>query len=127
MMRRPKVYIAGPMSGGDRLANLHQGLEAYRELIRRGYAPMCPMLSFLVNDVMPQDHATWMAVDLPWVAASDLVLRLPGESLGADQEVACATIHNIPVYRSLAEIPEVICGEKAKNDREAKIPSGSTG
>ena len=124
---RPKVYIAGPMSGGDRLANLNQGLEAYRELIRRGYAPMCPMLSFFVNDVMPQGYATWLAVDLAWVEASDLVLRLPGESLGADQEVACATINGIPVYRSLAEIPEVICGEKAQDDREAKIPPRCTG
>jgi hypothetical protein len=106
---RKKVYIAGPMSGGDRLANLQHGLIAYRELIRRGYAPMCPMLSFFVNDVMPQDHATWLATDLPWVASADAILRLPGESLGAEQEVACAVCHGIPVFRSLDDFPEVIC------------------
>ena len=115
---RKKVYIAGPMSGGDRIANLHQGLIAYRELIRRGYAPMCPMLSFFVADVMPQDHSTWLATDLPWVASADAILRLPGESLGAEQEVACAACHGIPIYRSLDDFPEVTLeASQAKDTR----------
>jgi hypothetical protein len=35
----------------------------------------------------------------------DAVLRLPGASRGADQDVAIAQARGIPVYRSLAEIP----------------------
>jgi hypothetical protein len=35
----------------------------------------------------------------------DAVLRLPGESRGADQDVAIARERGIPVYRRLAEIP----------------------
>jgi hypothetical protein len=35
----------------------------------------------------------------------DAVLRLPGESTGADQDVAIARERGLPVYRELAEIP----------------------
>lgn len=51
------------------------------------------------NDDM--QHADWMGVDLPWVAASDAVLRLPGESVGADMEVACARERGIPVFETV--------------------------
>ena len=37
----------------------------------------------------------------------DAVLRLPGESTGADQDVAIARERGIPVYTDLAEIPGV--------------------
>ena len=35
----------------------------------------------------------------------DAVLRLPGESTGADQDVAIARRRGLPVYYSLDEIP----------------------
>jgi hypothetical protein len=37
----------------------------------------------------------------------DAVLRLPGESRGADQDVAIARERGLPVYTSLAEVPGV--------------------
>jgi hypothetical protein len=37
----------------------------------------------------------------------DAVLRLPGESNGADQDVKIATDRGIPVYHALAEVPGV--------------------
>ena len=37
----------------------------------------------------------------------DGVLRLPGDSRGADQDVAIARRRGIPVYTSLAEVPGV--------------------
>jgi len=39
------------------------------------------------------------------LAHCDAVLRLPGESRGADQDVAIARERGIPVYTSLEEIP----------------------
>jgi hypothetical protein len=35
----------------------------------------------------------------------DAVLRLPGESTGADQDVAIATTLGLPIYHHLADIP----------------------
>lgn len=39
------------------------------------------------------------------LARCDAVLRLPGESIGADQDVATARRRGLPVYRDIAEIP----------------------
>jgi ABC-type sugar transport system substrate-binding protein len=41
----------------------------------------------------------------------DAVLRLPGESTGADQDVAIARERGIPVYTGLEQIPG--CGAAA--------------
>ncbi len=90
MTRRIRVYIAGPMSQGDRLHNLTDALESFRELIGHGYAPFCPQLTFFVDSVLPLPHQAWLDIDLPWVEAADAVLRLPGPSKGADMEVAHA-------------------------------------
>ena len=38
------------------------------------------------------------------------MLRLPGESKGADQDVAIARERGIPVYTALAEVPGVESG-----------------
>jgi hypothetical protein len=41
------------------------------------------------------------------LARCDAVLRLPGESRGADQDVALARKRNLPVYRSVEEVPRL--------------------
>lgn len=118
---RKRVYIAGPISKGDLAHNVNQATAAFVALAKAGFAPFCPHWSVYAkpcawshfgdglrvecvatwngNDDMT--HADWMGVDLPWVAASDAVLRLPGESTGADLEVGCAIEHGIPVYFSV--------------------------
>jgi hypothetical protein len=39
------------------------------------------------------------------LARCDAVLRLPGESVGADQDVALARRRGLPVYHDVAQIP----------------------
>lgn len=41
------------------------------------------------------------------LARCDAVLRLPGESVGADQDVALARRRGLPVYHDVAQIPAV--------------------
>lgn len=101
---RTRVYISGPMTKGDRIANLAAGLEVYRTLIDAGYSPLCPHLTFFVGDILPQPHGVWLAIDLPWVAVSHAVLRLPGESVGGDMETAAAEKYGVPVFRSLDDL-----------------------
>jgi hypothetical protein len=96
------------LSTGDRQANVRRAIEATRELIRRGYAPLCPHLTTYVDPTDELGHATWLEVDRPWVLASDAVLRLPGISPGADMEVAWATEAGIPVVHSLDELEAVL-------------------
>ena len=129
---RKRVYIAGPISKGDLAANIRQGTEAFRDLAKAGYAPWCPQWSCFSHAPSPMDslhgraavsvigtaqggidlaHGDWLAVDLAWVAVADAVLRLPGESTGADAEVAEAKRLGVPVFHSIEELTEKLKGE----------------
>lgn len=46
----------------------------------------------------------WLTMDLELVKRSDAVLRLPGESSGADGEVAHAESLGIPVFHSIGDL-----------------------
>lgn len=119
--RRLRVYIAGPISKGDLLHNVNQATEAFITLAKAGLAPLCPHWSVYskpaersyLRDVFciataagnaEMSHADWLGIDLEWVRQSDAVLRLPGESSGADQEVAEAKECGIPVFQSVEEL-----------------------
>ena len=79
---------------------------AARALIEAGFAPFCPHLTYHVDPGEEIPHSTWMEIELPWVACSDAVLRLPGESVGAEIEVTHAERLGVPVFRSIAELSE---------------------
>ena len=104
MMRR-RVYISGPLtSSGNVNENLDRAMHAARALIEAGFAPFCPHLTIHVDPVGEYPHATWMEIELPWVSVADALLRLPGESLGADLEVTRAEEAGIPVFATVAEV-----------------------
>lgn len=110
-MNRKRVYVAGPISRGDLQHNIDQSREASRELMRAGLAPLNPMLTCFADSNTPSasagfDHATWLSCDLSWVAVADALLRLPGESTGADAEVAFARQSGVPVFYSVPETVE---------------------
>ena len=54
--------------------------------------------------VHPEDYETWMKLDFIWVESCDALLRLPGESPGADREVKHAITLGIPVFYSMDEL-----------------------
>ncbi|MFS0865923.1 DUF4406 domain-containing protein [Microbacterium sp. 179-B 1A2 NHS] len=113
------ILIAGPYAsgtGGDpaaMAANLARLEEAAWPIFRAGHIPMIgewvalPVLSS-AGATGPTDP---LAADVMYPTAErllehcDAVLRLPGESRGADQDVAIAERRGIPVYRSLSEVP----------------------
>lgn len=107
-----KVYISGPVSNGGRFPPETQRNCAYRAmsyadlLFAKGHSPLCPHLTVFMQDIYPQSYESWMRSDLEWLVSADAVLRIPGESSGADREVEHATIHGIPVYYSLDDIPD---------------------
>jgi hypothetical protein len=107
---RPRVYIAGPISKGPITENIRQAVRAANALIRAGYAPWVPQLTAYWEGHPPSagtkevSHAEWMEVDLPWVGVADAVLRLPGESKGADMEVRHALDHGVPVFFDLGSL-----------------------
>jgi len=115
------ILIAGPYAsgtGGDpelMARNLTRLEEAAWPIFRAGHVPMIgewvalPVLSSAGADG-PGDP---LAAEVMYPTAErllqhcDAVLRLPGESRGADQDVAIAQARGIPVYRSLDEVPGI--------------------
>lgn len=99
-----RIYIAGPYSKGDVAVNVKRAMDAANELIERGYAPYCPHLTHFLHINHAQPYEKWLELDnefIPWCHA---ILRLPGESSGADKEVALALSLNIPVYYSIDQV-----------------------
>lgn len=97
-----RVYIAGPYTAGDVAMNVRQAVLAGLEIHRAGHVPFIPHLFHFAHYLCPQDFAVWWALDLQWLKACHCVLRLAGESPGADRELEFAKTLGMPVYYSLA-------------------------
>ena len=100
-MRR--IYIAGPLGTGDREADVRAAIEAGDELLTHGFAPYIPHLNHYWHEVFPHEWEEWMQLDKEWLLLCDAVVRLFGESKGADIECEVARGIPIPVYGSVAE------------------------
>jgi len=96
---RKRVYISCPITQGHsyfgRNWNLFQATLAQAELIRAGYATYNPALSMAQFEEISWED--WLEQDESYVSVSDLVLRLPGASLGAERECEFARRLEIPV------------------------------
>jgi len=100
------VYIAGPYTKPDPVLNVRAHCMAAEQVRKMGLLPFVPLLSHLWHLVSPHDYDYWMEMDLEWVAQCDAVLRLPGESAGADSEVRMAKEMGKPVFYSVDELRE---------------------
>jgi|GEM_PF-1130927 len=98
------IYIAGPYTKGDTARNIRVMLDAAQWVVDIGAHPFVPLLSHFWEMVHPNPYEVWMRWCLSWVRRCDAVLRLPGESSGADREVALAEELGIPVFTDRAAL-----------------------
>jgi hypothetical protein len=107
-MRRIRVYVAGPLSTGGTYEqvcdNIKKAIEMGEALLNAGYAPYIPHYTHYWNLIHTHSWEEWMDHDKAWVLASDALLRLPGPSKGADQEVEWATEAGIPVFTTVRSL-----------------------
>lgn len=94
---RKVIYISSPYSKGDICENVRNQMQIADLLIDAGYAPIIPLLFHYQHLSYPQSYETWLDVDLAQVRKCDAVIRLEGESSGADAEVGEAMRNDIPV------------------------------
>jgi hypothetical protein len=92
------TYVAGPISIGDQIANCRAALDAGEQLRRGGYAPFVPHSLVLWHLLHLVPYEAWLEYDFAWISRCDALVRLPGESLGADREVAHARLCGLPVF-----------------------------
>jgi hypothetical protein len=98
------VYIASPYTKGDVVVNIRKSLEAADKLLELGFIPYTPLLTHFWHLISPKPVETWYALDNEWVKRCDCILRLEGESSGADAEVLLAERLGIPVYFNIKEL-----------------------
>ncbi len=95
------VFVAAPNSRGNVSRNVQAAIVAGEQLLAAGFVPFVPHLCHLWDLVSEHDYETWMRYTLAWVERCDALVRLPGESPGADREVARAVELGRPVFRSV--------------------------
>lgn len=123
---RVRVYIAGPIQKGDIFHNISQAEDAFAVLAKAGFAPFCPhwacyggkMTQYFYPDKetgkqktlvlatpgacsMGLSHDEFLEIDFSFLSTCQALLRLPGESVGADAEVRFANSRNIPCYKDI--------------------------
>lgn len=104
MKLKPKIYLASPYTKGDVAVNVKRQLDCVDELMNLGFAPFAPLYFHFQHMAHPRPYKDWVDIDLQWVPACDALLRLEGDSLGADGEVDFAKENNIPVFYSIVEL-----------------------
>lgn len=104
MKRKTRVYVAGPYTKGDVAVNVRQACLMGDLLLSEGYAPFIPHLTHFLHMLAPRAYEEWLAFDLEWLRTCDVVLRLPGESNGADKEVEEAKRLGMPVYFAVRDL-----------------------
>ena len=104
---RPLVYVAAPYTRPDPVENTHRLIKAVDGMIDDGHVtPVAPHLTLLWHLVSPRPLDFWYSYDLATLARCDALLRLPGESTGADREVAFALDQAMPVFYDHVDLCE---------------------
>lgn len=102
------VYIASPYTLGNVAVNVKMQIDIADNLVELGYCPIAPLLNHFQHLVHPRPYEDWVKIDNELVLRSDVILRLNGESKGADAEVELAKKHNIPVVYSIQELNDYV-------------------
>jgi hypothetical protein len=98
-VEKPLVYVAAPYSRPDPVENTHQLIKIVDSLADDGVVtPVAPHLTLLWHLVAPRPLEFWYAYDLAILARCDAIYRVPGDSTGADAEVAFAESRGVPVF-----------------------------
>lgn len=105
-MNKPWVYIAGPITVGDTHRHVYNAMGVFKHLHDAGLHPICPHWSALQQMSFPIDYDDWLRYDFDTIAYCDAVLRISGESAGADRETDFATSIRIPVFYDVDRLLE---------------------
>lgn len=104
-MKKLKVYIAGPYTKGDIGLNVKNAMSIAEGCFKRGFVPFIPHLAHFQHIAYPRSYDHWLNYVMEWLKVCDFVLRIPGESAGADKEVELASQLKIPIVYSIEDLP----------------------
>lgn len=99
-----RIYIASPYTIGDTALNVRRQIEVANALMEMGFCPIVPLFTHFQHMIFPRPYEDWLAIDLCKIEGCHALLRLEGESKGADMEVDHARNRGIPVVYDLNEL-----------------------
>jgi len=91
----PLVYVAGPITGNP-WGCVRLAADAFTWLRQLNLCPFLPQLSVLHEMVEPRGYDEWLSYDLDVIDHCHGLVRLPGESTGADREYEHARELGLP-------------------------------
>jgi hypothetical protein len=105
---RTLVYVSGPITQHpvSQEEAVRDAMAAGDILLDAGYAPFIPHLTHFWEVYFNNNRTwnDWMEIDRSVVPRCDALLRLPGKSDGADEEVCIAIDLGIPVFYTIGEL-----------------------
>lgn len=101
---RARIYVAGPYTKGDVAINVHNAFKAANELADLGFAPFVPHGTHFWHMIFQRPYAFWLELDNEFLPFCQGLLRLEGDSSGADKEVALAVNLGIPCFLTVGAV-----------------------
>lgn len=98
------VYIASPYTGKNPNNAVELQIEAGNALLDNGFNPYVPLLSHFLHIRRERGNNEWLDILTPWLAKCDYLLRIGGDSVGADEEVRVAKSLGIEVFYSVDDV-----------------------
>jgi len=98
-----KVYIAGPYTEGDVAENIRQAIITGEAIAEAGHTPFIPHLYHFWHLLIPHGREFWMRQDKEWLEVCGAMIRINGNSVGADAEEVQAEGLGVPIYYSVQE------------------------
>lgn len=111
--KKISVYLASAYTKGDVAQNINKAICIADILAEGGFAPYIPTLTHFWHLVSPHPWEFWIDYDAELLPMFDCVLRIPGESVGADREVMQAIELGIPVFYTISDLREAYNGSSA--------------
>jgi hypothetical protein len=96
-----RIYIAGPYSKPDPVTNTALALRVAEQVWRHWDVPYVPHLTMFWHFYREHSYGEWLEYDRVWLRQCEALLRIPGESNGADTEVEWARHWNMPIFEGL--------------------------
>lgn len=99
---KPFVYVAGPITGNP-FGCVRESIPVFSYVRRIGGWPFMPQWSVLPEMIEFIPYEEWLDYDFDFLVRADALLRLDGESPGADREVEFMQGMRKPTFRLSTE------------------------
>lgn len=117
----PLVYVAGPYTRPDPVLNTRDAVLTADQVLELGAVAVLPHLSLLHHAISPKPYEDWIRITMQMLSRCDVVLRIPGESPGADREVALARKLGLTVVTSLAGLEAWLRGRAGAIEEVTRV------